>query len=145
MSKFCRIATAALAAMLLAGLSGCGLFYQAGTRYRAVRMSESLKPGESMLTVHRRWGEPDLREYPSQNVEIWSYPYQTNTNDIAAALLYTSAKEGDRGTFLDLTFINGKLVSWDEKQHTMPAKQRSGFSAGFSSPTIAGPGTTVHY
>jgi hypothetical protein len=145
MSKAFGAAGAIAGAILMLGLSGCGVFYQAGTRLRASRMSESLKAGEPMEEVHKQWGEPDLREYPSDNVEIWSYPYKTNTNDVAAALLYTSSKEGDRGTFLDLTFINGKLVAWDEKQHTMPAKERSGFGASFGSPSIAGPGTTTHY
>jgi hypothetical protein len=145
MSKVFGFAGGLAAAILMLGLCGCGVFYQAGTRYRAARMSQALKPGEPMLEVHRRWGEPDLREYPSDSVEIWSYPYKTNTNDVAAALLYTSSKEGDQGTFLDLTFVNGKLVSWDEKKHTMPAKEHGGFGASIGSPTIAGPGTTTHY
>jgi hypothetical protein len=145
MAKIPGVAGVFAAAILMLGLCGCGIFYQAGTRFRAARMSGALKAGEPMREVHRQWGEPDLREYPSENVEVWSYPYKPNTNDVAAALLYTSSKEGDRGTFLDLTFVNGKLVSWDEKQHTMPAKERSGFGASFGSPSIAGPGTTTHY
>jgi hypothetical protein len=145
MSKVFGAAGAFAAAIMMLGFCGCGVFYQAGTRYRASRMSESLRAGEPMTEVHRQWGEPDLREYPSETVEIWSYPYKTNTNDVTAALLYTSSKEGDQGTFLDLTFVNGKLTAWDEKQHTMPSKERSGFGASFGSPTIAGPGTTTHY
>jgi hypothetical protein len=145
MSKVLGAGGAVAGAIMMLGFWGCGVFYQAGTRIRASRMSESLTAGESMLVVHRKWGEPDLREYPSETVEIWSYPYKTNTNDVTAALLYTSTKEGDQGTFLDLTFVNGKLVSWDEKQHTVPAKERSGFGASFGSPSIAGPGTTTHY
>lgn len=145
MTRFCGVAATLGVAIVLLAVGGCGVVYQAGARYRAVRMSKSLKPGEPMVEVHRQWGEPDLRSYPSDNVEIWSYPYQTNTNDVAAALLYTSSKEGDRGTFLDLTFVNGKLVSWDEKEHTMPAKEHGSIGASFGSPTIAGPGTSTHY
>jgi hypothetical protein len=145
MGKLFRVAGLVAAAMLMCTAGGCGVFYQAGTRYKASRMSGSLKAGESLLEVHRQWGEPDLRQYPSDTVEIWSYPYKTNTNDVTAALLYTSTKEGDEGTFLDLKFINGKLVSWDEAKHTMPAKERSGFGAGIGSPSIAAPGTTTRY
>jgi hypothetical protein len=145
MTKVLRTAGTIAAAIAMLGIFGCGVLYQAGTRYRASKMSESLKAGEPMTEVHNQWGEPDLREYPSDSVEIWSYPYQTNTNDVAAAVLYTSSKEGDQGTFLDLTFVNGKLVAWDEKTHTMPSKQTGGFGASFGSPTIAGPGSTTHY
>jgi hypothetical protein len=145
MSRFSVLAAVLCAALMTSAMAGCGVLYQAGTRYRASRISDSLKPGEPMAQVHQQWGEPDLRTYPDDTTEIWSYPYKPNTNDIAAALLYTSSKEGDQGTFLDLKFVNGKLVSWDEKSHTMPAKERSGFGTSLGSPTIAGPGSTTHY
>ena len=48
-----------------------------------------------------------------------------HSDDVAAEILYTSAKEGDKGTFEDLKFTDGSLVSWGEAQHTMPPKERS--------------------
>src|SRR5208282_3640349 len=104
-----------LSFLILFAASGCGLFYQAGMRIKTSRMSDQLKPGESMSQIHTQFGEPTL--------------------------LYTSTKEGDQGTFLDLKFVNGNLVSWDEAQHTMPPKQRSGFGAGIGGPPLpASPG-----
>jgi hypothetical protein len=130
-----------LAAIFIAILvAGCGLFYQAGTRIKASHMSDNLKQGESMLQVHNRFGEPDIRQYPNDTTELWSYAYKPNSNDITATLLYTSTKEGDKGTFVDLKFVNGQLVSWTEAEHTMPAKERSGFGAGIGAPPISGPG-----
>jgi outer membrane protein assembly factor BamE (lipoprotein component of BamABCDE complex) len=111
-------------------LSGCGLAYNAGARVRTSRMLKNLKPGESSIQVHQDWGEPDLRENTGPHTEVWSYAAHPNTNDITATLLYTSTKPGDTGKFLDLKFIDGKLVSWNEAQHTIPAKQGSGFSYG---------------
>ncbi|MBV8137312.1 MAG: hypothetical protein JO121_17030 [Deltaproteobacteria bacterium] len=131
-----------LLAMWLANLAGCGVFYQAGTRIKASHMSDQLKQGESMSEVHRQFGEPSLRQYPSDTTEVWSYAYKPNSNDITAALLYTSTKEGDKGTFLDLRFTDGKLISWAEAEHTMPAKERSGFGAGINGSAIMGPGNT---
>jgi len=131
---------------LLAGFmgTGCGLFYQVGTRYKAERMSDKLKVGETLADVHSRFGEPDLRQYPTNQVEIWSYADKANTNDVTAELFYTSTKEGDSGTFLDLKFVQGKLVTWEEVQHTMPSKERGGFGTGFGSEPIASPNGT-HY
>ena len=129
-----------LLAMWVGNLAGCGVFYQAGTRIKASHMSDQLKQGESMSEIHKQFGEPSLREYPSDTTEVWSYAYKPNSNDITAALLYTSTKEGDKGTFVDLKFVNGQLVSWTEAEHTMPAKERSGFGAGISAPPISGPG-----
>lgn len=137
-----RIRTAAVLALtvLAINLPGCGLFYQAGTRLKASRMSDNLKVGESMVDVHNQFGEPSLRDYTNDTTEVWSYAYKPNSNDIAAALLYTQTKEGDKGTFVDLKFIDGKLVSWNEAEHTMPPKERSGFAAGMTGPGIVGPG-----
>jgi hypothetical protein len=117
---------------LTAGVAtdGCGLIYGAGVRVRTRHMSESLKPGETSLQIHRDWGEPDLRTSLSANAEVWSYASRPNTNDIAATLFYTSTKAGDNGKFLDLKFVDSKLVSWSEAEHTVPAKQGSGFSYG---------------
>jgi hypothetical protein len=95
-----------------------------------------------MPEVHQVWGEPDIRTYVDPRTEIWSYAKHANRDDYTATLLYTSAKEGDSGTFVDLKFNDGKLVSWGEGQHTMPAKEGSGFSAGLSG---ASPGGTAHY
>ncbi|HTR62230.1 MAG TPA: hypothetical protein VMH37_11045 [Candidatus Binataceae bacterium] len=122
--------------------TGCGLFYQAGSRVKASRISNDIKPGESMVDIHNQFGEPSLRTYTNDTTEVWSYADKPNSNDIAAALLYTSTKEGDKGTFLDLKFVDGKLVSWTEAEHTMPPKERSGFGAGINAPGISGVGAT---
>lgn len=97
-------------------------------------MAEELKAGQTMPEVHNKWGEPDLRTYAGARTEVWSYAVHANTNDVAATLLYTSAKEGDAGSFLDLKFVDGKLVAWREARHTMPPKEGSGFSAGMANP-----------
>jgi hypothetical protein len=124
-----RIAVAAVLGIALAALSaGCGVAYQAGTMYRAHSMKDSLRAGESSLAIHKRWGEPDIRHDTGADTEIWSYAERANTNDVAAAIFYSSAKEGDRGKFLDLRFVDGKLQSWVETEHTMPAKQSTGLS-----------------
>ena len=117
-------------AIFAAIFSGCGLAYDASTHARAIRMLRSLKPGESSLEVHQNWGEPDMRQYVSRDQQVWSYAIQPNSNDVAATLLYTSVKPGDSGSFLDLKFIEGKLVSWNKAEHTMPAKQGTGFDFG---------------
>ena len=112
-------------------------------------MSDSLQVGQTSPQVHHAWGEPDLRTYLPGDTEVWSYPYKPNSNDITAALLYTSSKDGDKGTFLDLKFVGGKLVSWQEAEHTLPAKGRTGISMGIGGGPI-GNGTqtqpgAVHY
>jgi hypothetical protein len=111
-------------------INGCGLIYDAGAGVKARHMGQSLKPGETSLEVHRDWGEPDLRKNLSNNTEVWSYASRPNTNDVVATLFYTSTKAGDNGKFLDLKFVDSKLVSWSEAEHTVPAKQGSGFSYG---------------
>ncbi|HKV56612.1 MAG TPA: hypothetical protein VJN94_18395 [Candidatus Binataceae bacterium] len=111
-------------------IGGCGLAYDASTHARASNMLKSLKTGESSLAVHNRFGEPDMRQYVGTNSEIWSYAVNPNSNDVAATLLYTSVKPGDSGTFLDLKFLDGALVSWNKAKHTVPAKQGSGFGYG---------------
>jgi hypothetical protein len=123
--------------ILLITISGCGVAYDASTHARASRMNRSLKPGQSSLEVHQHWGEPDMRRYIGSQEQVWSYAIQPNSNDVAAALLYTSVKPGDNGSFLDLKFIDGKLVSWNKVEHTVPAKQGAGFSLG------VGPGGAV--
>ena len=80
--------------------------------------------------MHHSWGEPDIRTYLPGETEVWSYPYKPNSNDVTAALLYTSSKDGDKGTFLDLKFVEGKLVSWQEAEHTLPAKGHTGIGLG---------------
>lgn len=128
--------------MFLATLAGCGLFYQAASGYRVNKMENSLKPGMSSLEVHQMYGEPDIRNNVDEKTSIWSYAKHANTNDVTAAALYTSAKEGDTGSFLDLRFNNGQLVSWSEATHTMPKKEGAGFSAGVGG---ASSGGTYHY
>jgi hypothetical protein len=130
-------------------LTGCGVFYQAGTRIKATRMSDSLQVGQTSPQIHHSWGEPDIRTYLPGETEVWSYPYKPNSNDVTAALLYTSSKDGDKGTFLDLKFVGGKLVSWQEAEHTLPAKGHTGFGLGINQGPI-GNGTetqpgAVHY
>jgi len=112
-------------------------------------MSDSLQVGQTSPEVHHAWGEPDIRTYLPGDTEVWSYPYKPNSNDVAAALMYTSSKDGDKGTFLDLKFVGGKLVSWQEADHVMPAKGHTGISMGINGSQI-GNGTAtqpgaVHY
>src|SRR4029077_11896749 len=146
MTKFCAmepwphlIADFIVVLALALALGGCGVAYQASTELRASRMQRNLKVGESAVDVHRQWGEPDLRSDADQDTQIWSYAKRSNTNDIAATLLYTNTKEGDRGEFVDLTFVDGKLASWKQATHTMPSKTGGpGLSFG-----ISGPGSAV--
>jgi|HubBroStandDraft_1064217.scaffolds.fasta_scaffold97277_2 hypothetical protein len=144
------MAMLAMAAIVAAG--GCGLFYQAGTRIKAEHIADSLSVGETMAQVHRDWGEPDIRDYPDKVTELWSYPYKPNTDDLAAKVFFTSDKSGDKGTFLDLKFIDGKLVSWSEAEHTMPVKEGErltihtfGLGGGSITPPGGGGGGTAHY
>ena len=117
--------------VVFAGIvSACGLAYDASTHARALRMQRSLKPGESAVEVHQNWGEPDMRQYIGSDQQVWSYAIQPNSNDVPAMLLYTSVKPGDNGSFIDLKFIGGKLVSWSKAEHTMTAKQGAGFNFG---------------
>ena len=125
------------AVLFAAVLSGCGVAYDASTHARAFRMVRSLKPGESSLEVHQNWGEPDMRQYIGSNKQVWSYAIQPNSNDVPATLFYTSVKPGDDGSFLDLKFVDGKLVSWNKTEQTVPAKQGGGFNLG------VGPGGAV--
>ncbi len=136
-----KFASAALIVML-AFPAGCGLFYQAASGYRASKMEKSLKPGMTSLEVHQQFGEPDIRNYVNEKTAIWSYAKHANSSDVVAETLYTSAKQGDKGDFLDLKFDDGKLVSWNEATHTMPAKLGGGFSAGFGG---ASPQGSAHY
>jgi hypothetical protein len=136
-----KFASAALI-VLLSFPAGCGLFYQAGSGYKVNKMENTLKPGMTSLAVHQTYGEPDIRNYVNDRTEIWSYAKHANSSDATAAVLYTSAKPGDKGSFLDLKFDDGKLVTWDEATHTMPAKIGSGFSAGIGG---GAPGGSVHY
>jgi hypothetical protein len=113
---------------------GCGAAYQASTQIRARRMEESLTAGQTMPEVRQEWGQPDIITDQSEKTETWSYASRPNSDDIAATLLYTAAKEGDSGQFLDLRFVDGKLASWSKQQHTMPAKHQT-FGIGFGAPS----------
>ncbi|HZO82904.1 MAG TPA: hypothetical protein VFB33_14500 [Candidatus Binataceae bacterium] len=138
-----RLLVVTALALTLAG-AGCGVAYQASTELRASRMQRDLKAGESKRDVRNAWGEPDLRQDLSNGAEVWSYAKRANSNDIAASLLYTNVKEGDKGDFLDLTFVDGKLASWKEAVHTMPAKTGGpGFSFGVG--PSATTGSVAHY
>ncbi len=123
--------------------NACGLIYGAGSKLRTTRMQSSLSVGEPSLKVHNDWGEPDLRTNIDDNTEIWSYVAFPNSNDVAATLLYTSTKPGDTDKFLDLKFVDGKLVSWNTVEHTMPAKKGTGFSYGLGA--SGGNGPVQHY
>ncbi len=139
----------ALAAALLFASAGCGVAYQAGTRIKASHMADSIHEGESSSEIHQRFGEPAIRQYEANETETWSYPYKPNSNDIVAGLLYTSTKDGDKGTFLDLKFVNAKLVSWQEAEHTMPKKERTGLGMGIGGTSLMGGSTSgangAHY
>jgi outer membrane protein assembly factor BamE (lipoprotein component of BamABCDE complex) len=149
-TRFHRLSLLAiLSAALIFAFTGCGIAYQAGTRLKATRMSDSLQVGQTSPQVHHSWGEPDIRTYLPGETEVWSYPFKPNSNDVAAALMYTSSKDGDKGTFLDLKFVQGKLVSWQEAEHTLPAKGHTGIGLGVGGGPIGnGTQTTpgaVHY
>jgi hypothetical protein len=118
---------------------GCGVVYDASARVHTARMAHDLKTGETNLQVHHEWGEPDLRTTIDAHTELWSYVASPNSNDIAAGLLYTSTKPGDTDKFLDLKFVDNKLVSWNTEKHTMPEKRGSGFSYGLGPSGSAGP------
>ena len=92
--------------------------------------------GPAAVRARERFGEPDIRTDTDSGAQVWSYASRANSNDVAASLFYTSAKEGDNGHFLDLKFVDGKLVSWSDADHTMPAKRSTGVNYGFT----AGPG-----
>ena len=117
------------AAMLLA--AGCGLAYQAAAEHRAAKMDQQLQPGLTFAQVAEKFGQPDIEDKPDDTTEIWGYAKRTNRGDLMAELTYTSAKEGDAGTFEDLKFVDGKLVSWSEGQHTMAEKESSDVTVSF--------------
>jgi len=121
-------------------MAGCGMAYQAGTELRASHMHDSLKAGESMAEVRDRFGEPEIRT-DDGDAQVWSYASRANSNDVAATLFYTSAKAGDNGHFIDLKFVDGKLVSWGDAEHTMPAKRGTGVNYGFTASPGAHPVT----
>lgn len=144
MARSCAMKRLFVMAVLVPALAGCGVAYQASTEIRAHRMASDLKVGESKLDVSKAWGVPDLRQDLGNDSQVWSYAKRANTNDVAASLLYTNAKEGDQGQFLDLTFVGGKLASWKEAAHTIPAKTGGpGFSFGVG--PAATTGNVTHY
>jgi len=118
-----RTLAASIAMMIC--IEGCGLAYQAASEHRAAKMDEQLQPGMTFSQVVKQFGEPDIEKKPTDTTEIWSYAKHANSNDVTAEVFYTSAKEGDAGTFEDLKFVDGKLASWSESQHTMEPKERS--------------------
>ena len=107
-------------------------------------MRNNLQVGQSSLEIHNQWGEPDIRTDLGDRTQLWSYAERPNSNDLTAALLYTAPKPGDKGKFLDLEIVDGKLVSWSEAEHTMPPKQGSAFSYGLTGIPPAG-SPTMHY
>jgi len=131
--------------LMLASAAGCGLFYQAASEYRADRMEKNLQPGMMMPDVHQKWGEPDIRNYVDAHTEVWSYAKHANNRDVTAAVLYTSAKEGDQGSFVDLKFVDGKLIGWNEATHTMPKKEGTGLGFGVGGAPQGGQAGSVHY
>lgn len=98
-------------------------------------MMDLLKTDQTMPEVRQEFGLPDIITDRDQNTEIWSYASRPNSNNIAVALLYPAAMAGVTGHFIDLRFVNGKLLSWGEQKHTMPAKHFfEGFTIGFGAP-----------
>ncbi len=126
-----RPASAAALVVALVFFAGCGLSYQAASAHRAAKMEQELKPGDTMAQVREMFGEPDIEEALDDHTEIWSYAKHANSNDTFAKVFYTSAKEGDAGTFEDLRFLDGNLVSWGEGEHTMAEKDTSGITTSF--------------
>jgi outer membrane protein assembly factor BamE (lipoprotein component of BamABCDE complex) len=121
--------------LLYAALAGCGAAYQASTEIRAHRMMDSLRTGQTMPEVRQQFGLPDIITDQDQNTEIWSYASHANSNNLAVALLYPAAKAGDTGQFIDLRFVDGKLVTWSKQDRTMPTKQLfKSFGIGFGAP-----------
>lgn len=94
-------------------------------------MRDDLRPGQTSLEIHNQWGEPDIRTDLGSRTQLWSYAERPNSNDIAAELFYTAPKPGDKGKFLDLEIVDGKLASWSEAEHIMPPKEGSGFNYGW--------------
>jgi hypothetical protein len=121
---------AALFAMMML-TAGCGLAYEAASEHRATKMENELTAGLSMAQVREKFGQPDIEDKPDDITEIWSYAKHANNNDVTAEVFYTSAKEGDAGTFEDLKFVEGNLVSWTVGQHTMAEKDSSGITTSF--------------
>jgi outer membrane protein assembly factor BamE (lipoprotein component of BamABCDE complex) len=136
-----RLRLLALAAFSLA-CAGCGLAYQAAAENRAHRLTNWLKPGQTVTEVRDKFGEPDIRRDFGENGQVWSYAERANSNDITATILYTSAKEGDTGKFIDVSFVNGKVTTWREAEHTMPPKQGTNFGYSVGLPTG---GNASHY
>ncbi len=131
---------AALALAMAMTVSACGAVYQAHTRLRGERMLGSLKAGESAVDIHSRWGQPDIVLDRGGEAEVWSYAERPNSDDLAASIFYSGVKEGDKGTFVDLQMVNGKLQSWSEAEHRMPAKRGADF--GY---TLGPSANTTHF
>jgi hypothetical protein len=131
------IATIALLAITACG---CGAVYQAGTQVRAHHMLNTLEVGQTATELHQKWGQPDIITDAADGSQTWSYAERPNSDDVAASLFYTSAKEGDAGTFVDLQMADGKLKSWTEAQHRIPNKKGTAF--GYS---IGAGNGSVHF
>jgi hypothetical protein len=132
--------TRAALAVIAAAAVGCGAAYQAGTQLRAHRMLDSLQVGQSSTEIHHKWGQPDIITEAADGSQVWSYAERANSDDVAATIFYTSAKEGDKGTFIDLQMADGKLKSWTEGEHRVPQKKGTAFGYSIG----AGPGA-VHF
>jgi outer membrane protein assembly factor BamE (lipoprotein component of BamABCDE complex) len=101
-------------------------------------MTNWLQPGQTMTEVRDKFGEPDIRRDFGENGQVWSYAERANSNDVTATILYTSAKEGDTGKFIDVSFVNGKVTTWKQGEHTMPPKQGTSFGYSIGPPTPSG-------
>lgn len=126
--------TLLICALLVSTLTGCGVLYGVGSHVKVSRMRDSLRPGLSTVDVAARWGDPDLVTNEGPTSQVWSYADQPNRDDPVAYVFYTSTREGDSGRFLDLKFVDGRLVSWQEAEHTMPSKEWPGFTIGIGGP-----------
>jgi hypothetical protein len=125
--------------------SGCGAVYQTGTHVRAYRMAKTLQPGQSTVEVRNHWGEPDIRHDSNPTTQVWSYAKRANSNDVVATVVYTAAKEGDKGTFLDLEFVDSKLTTWREAEHTMPTKEKQIYGVGIGMGSSNPGSSSTHY
>jgi len=123
-------------------LPGVDLRMRSGLPGRIANQDEphedQLKPGETTLQVHKEWGEPDLRK--DLGAEFGAMELRPGARTATTWRRRSSTPRpspANEGKFLDLKFIEGKLVSWSESERTMPAKQGAGFSYGL------GPGGAV--
>jgi len=65
-----KVVALLLIAVGMVSICGCGLAYQAGSKFKTSRMKDQLKEGETTAQVHLDWGEPDLRKDLGKNGQL---------------------------------------------------------------------------